>query len=203
MIYEFTTLAYRPIDAERVKDGIFEWTTEPGADGELLGCWETENGALFRLNVLRSFVTRERLDVERRRALLAVDPWHSANVLTGLDQITCQALPFVPPVRPGNYGPVYEIRNYLLRPGGLSATIAGWEAALPGRTALSPLSVVMYTLDGPIRLIHIWPYPGHDARVAIRRESYAKGLWPPAGGPENILEGTSTIAIPVPFSPLT
>lgn len=49
--------------------------------------------------------------------------------------------------------------------------ITGWEAAVPGRIELSPLTIAMYALDGPQRITHIWQFPGHDARVEIRRES--------------------------------
>jgi NIPSNAP len=105
-------------------------------------------------------------------------------------------------VRPGRYGSVYEIRTYEMVPGGLPAALAGWQAAVPERVKLSPLIIAMYALDGPSRITHIWPYPGLDARMAIRKQAYASDVWPPRGTPENIREGTSTIAFPTDFSPL-
>jgi hypothetical protein len=41
--------------------------------------------------------------------------------------------PFVPPGQPGRFGPVHEIRDCHLRPGGLPATIEGRRKALPAR----------------------------------------------------------------------
>jgi hypothetical protein len=106
-------------------------------------------------------------------------------------------------VRTGQFGPVYEIRDYHLLPGGLPATIDGWRKALPGRHRVDPLTVVMYALDGPDRIIQIWPFHGLDARLVIRRELNAAGQWPPPGAPEQILDASSVIAWPTEFSPLT
>ena len=110
--------------------------------------------------------------------------------------------PFMPRVVTGAFGSVYEIRDYHLIPGGLPTTIEGWRIALPGRHRVDPISVVMYALDGPARIVHIWPFAGLDERVAIRRRLTDAGQWPPPGGPEHILEATSTMAWPLPGSPL-
>jgi hypothetical protein len=61
----------------------------------------------------------------------------------------------------------------------------------------------MYALDGPDRIVQIWPFQSLDERVAIRRDLFAKLQWPPPGGPEQILEATSIIVWPTEFSPLT
>jgi hypothetical protein len=50
--------------------------------------------------------------------------------------------------------------------------------------------------------VHIWPFEGLDQRVAVRRRLFEQGMWPPPGGPEHILEATSTMAWPLPGSPL-
>jgi hypothetical protein len=39
-------------------------------------------------------------------------------------------------------------------------------------------------------------------RGAVRRQVYEENKWPPLGGPEHILEATSTMAWPLPGSPL-
>ncbi len=68
---------------------------------------------------------------------------------------------------------------------------------------MSHLVVNMYALDGAPRITHVWPYAGVDERFAIRARSYAEGIWPSKGGPEQILEATSMIALPEPYSPLS
>jgi hypothetical protein len=112
------------------------------------------------------------------------------------------AFPFVPPAQPGRVGSVYEIRDYHLRPGGLPATISGWRMNLPGRHAVNPIIVVMYALDGPARIVQIWPFNGLDERVKVRRHLNDHAIWPPPGGPEAILEAESIVAWPTSFSPL-
>jgi hypothetical protein len=41
-----------------------------------------------------------------------------------------------------------------------------------------------------------------EQRAALRATAYGAGVWPPKGGPENILEAISVIALPETFSPL-
>ena len=59
--------------------------------------------------------------------------------------------PFLPSVKPGKYGAVYEIRTYKLKHGGVPNTIAAWRPPSPERIKLSPLVIAMYALDGPPR----------------------------------------------------
>jgi hypothetical protein len=201
-LYELATVAYRLVDVDEAKTGVERWLAAPEAGGTLLGCWEAENGELGRLHVLRAFADERQLADERRRTHISTSPFGAADVVTALSQVSYAPFPFLPAVEPGHYGKVYEVRDYHLRPGGLPATLEGWQRAVPERVRLSPLTIAMYALDGPARITHIWPYPGLDARVAIRRESYDRGIWPPPGAPEQILKATSTICFPTSFSPL-
>ena len=34
--------------------------------------------------------------------------------------------PFLPAIKPGQYGPIFEVRTYLLKPNGLGPTIEAW-----------------------------------------------------------------------------
>ncbi|MFI7104231.1 NIPSNAP family protein [Streptomyces sp. NPDC050161] len=201
--YELATLSFRLLDAEKAAAGVLPWVGDPAARGRLLGCWQTENGPLGRLLVLRGFTGDAELAHERMRARSSSQPFGADEHLTDLTMQSFAPFPFVPQVRTGRFGPVYEIRDYHLRPGGLPATIAGWRQALPARHRIDPLTVVMYALDGPDRITQIWPFHSLDERVGIRRDLYASGLWPPPGGPEQILDATSIIAWPTEFSPLT
>ena len=200
--YELTTLAFRMPDADRAKAGIEPWLTAPDAGGRLLGLWESEHGVLFRVYVLREFADDATLSVERRRAALSRHPFGAGPHLTDLTMQGFAPFPFVPRVVTGAFGAVYEIRDYHLVPGGLPATIDGWRQKLPGRHRIDPITTVMYALDGPARIVHIWPFHSLDERVRIRRSLYADGMWPPPGGPEHIQTATSTMAWPLPNSPL-
>jgi hypothetical protein len=200
--YELATLSFRLLDAEAGNAGVEPWVSAPEAHGRLLGCWEAEHGTLGRIYVLRSFADVSELTAERERAARSSNPFGAGDHLTDLSMKGFAPFPFMPPVVTGAFGSIYEIRDYHLRPGGLPATIEGWRRRLPGRHRVDPIAVVMYALDGPARIVHIWPFAGLDERVAIRRDLYQRGMWPPPGGPEEILHADSTMAWPTAFSPL-
>ncbi len=173
MLYEIATLTVKLGTAAKAVAGIGDYVGAPEAKGTLLGCWTSEIGEL------------------------------NQEAITQMSFDTYAPFPFLPPVVPGKYGSIYEIRTYRLKHGGVPSTIAAWEAAMPERGKLSPLSIAMYALDGPPRFTHIWPFASLDARAALRAESVAKGVWPPKGGP-NWLTGEmrSIVALPTAISPL-
>jgi hypothetical protein len=201
--YELTTLSCPILSVPEVSVGALAFVSDDGAAGELLGCWRTEIGQLGRLLLLRGFETAEELAAERRRALLSVNPFNAGSLVTVLSMDSYAPFPFLPPVQTGSFGGIYEFRTYQLRPGGLPPTLAGWEKAIqPAREYTRHLIINMYALDGPPRITHIWGFQSLEERAALRAKFYAAGLWPPQGGPEQILEATSTIALPEDNSPL-
>ncbi|MFD6275062.1 NIPSNAP family protein [Streptomyces sp. NPDC060209] len=201
--YEWTTVASALVNGVRVADAVRAWAEDPGDGGRWLGGWTSENGELGRIWVLRSFADEESLLAARHAMRLGGHPLSGTGEVTGIDVASFAGLPMMPKVEVGALGPVYEIRDYTLVPGGLPGTIEGWRRALPKRDPVDPVSVVMYALDGPERIVHVWPFSGLDERVRIRRELYAEGTWPPPGAPELIDRATSAIAWPIPGSPLT
>jgi hypothetical protein len=203
MLYEIATLTVKLGAAAKAVAGIGEYVGAPEAKGTLLGCWASEIGELNQLLVLRSFGDHETCRGERERALRTTNPFNAGEAITRLSFDTYAPFSFLPPVVPGKYGSVYEIRTYRLKHGGIPRTIAAWEAAMPERGKLSPLSIAMYALDGPPRFTHIWPFTSLDTRAAVRAESVAKGVWPPKGGPDWLTgEMRSIIALPTAISPL-
>ncbi|WFU43332.1 NIPSNAP family protein [Bradyrhizobium sp. CB82] len=203
MLYEIATLTVKLGTAAKVVAGIGDYVRAPEANGTLLGCWTSEIGALNQLLVLRSFGDDAAWRDERERALRTADPFNAGEAITEMSFDTYAPFPFLPQVAPGKYGSVYEIRTYRLKHGGVPPTIAAWEAAMPERGKLSPLSIAMYALDGPPRFTHIWPFASLDARAAVRAESVAKGVWPPKGGPDWLTgDMRSIIALPTAISPL-
>jgi NIPSNAP protein len=203
MIHEIATLTIKLGTAAKVVAGIGDTVKAPGARGALLGCWSTEIGDLNQILVLRGFADHAELLVERERTLRTTEPFGAGEAIAELTFDSYAPFPFLPPVKPGKYGAVYEIRTYRLKHGGVPNTIAAWEAAVPARTGLSPLSIAMYALDGPPRFTHIWPYASLDARAAVRADSVAKGIWPPKGGPAWLTgEMRSVIGVPTAISPL-
>jgi NIPSNAP len=196
-LYELTTLSFPLLSVSEVSGAARAYVIDPNAAGEVLGYWRTEIGTLGRLLILRGFKTAEDLAAERMRALLSSNPFNGGSVVTSLEMESYAPFPFLPPAKIYSQQKVYEFRTYRLKPGGLPATLAGWKEAIePAHEYTAHLVINMYALDGPSRITHIWGFSSLEERALLRSNVYATGVWPPKGGPENILEATSTIALP-------
>ena len=207
MYYELATLTLPFGTAGTAATHVQAYATSPEAQGELLGCWFTDIGVLNQRIVLRGFADLATLEGERARAQKNANPFGCGDIFQSLEQHSYQGFPWMKPVRPsaesGISGPVYEIRTYGIKTGGVQATIDLWEQYVPAREALSPCVVAMLALDGPLRFTNIWAYPTLDARSKARADAVAQGIWPPKGGPAQLTTNMqSTIALPTAVSPL-
>ncbi len=196
-LYELTTLAFPLLSAPEVAKAARDWVSMPDAVGTLLGCWRTEIGPLGRMLILRRFDDASALQRERQRALSSANPFNAGGMITALEMDSYMPFPFLPPAQSDALDAVYEFRTYKLKPGGLPPTLDGWEAAIdPARDYTAHLMINMYALDGPPRITHVWGFDSLAQRTALRAAAYSAGIWPPKGGPENILEAMSVIALP-------
>lgn len=207
MYYELATMTLPMGTAGVAATNVQAFCTAPEAKGELLACWFTDIGQLNQMTVLRGFNTLADLQAERERTQLSANPFGNGEIFQALEQHSYQGFPWMKPVRPsaesGISGPVYEIRTYGIKPGGVQPTIDLWEQYVPPREALSPCVVAMVALDGPLRFTNIWAYPTLDARSKARADAVTQGLWPPKGGPAFLTTNMfSTIALPTAISPL-
>jgi hypothetical protein len=203
-LYEITTLSFLLLSSPEASERVQAWVTAPEAKGVLLGSWRTEIGTLSRLLVLRAFADANELAAERRRALFNTNPFNAGSIVTALSMDSYAPFPFLPPIALRTYGKVFEFRTYWLKVGGLPPTLAGWEQAIsPAHEYTAHLVLNMYALDGAPRITHIWGFASLEEREALRSKAYGIGVWPPKGGPENILEATSTIALAEAYSPLS
>lgn len=200
--YELATLSVGLGAAPKVAPGIQAYVSASQASGTLLGCWTSDIGALNQIVVLRGFQDDAELARERERTLRSSNPFGAAEHLTRLSLDAYAPFPGLPPVETGAFGPVYELRSYVLKPGGLAPTFEGWAESLPGRTELSRMLVAMYALDGVPRITHIWPYANTNERAAIRADSVQRGVWPPRSAVWLTPEMQSTILLPTGISPL-
>lgn len=200
-LYELVTLDTVIGGAGKASAGIEAWLAS--AQGRLLGAWGTDIGTLNRVFILRAFDDIAQLLEERERTLRNDNPFGAAEHLAALSLESYRAFDFLPPVQPGNYGPVYEFRTYRTKVNGVAPTIEKWAQAVPGREAYSKLAAAFYGIDGQPRVTHIWPYESLAARADARARSVADGVWPPKGGPDWLTpDMTSQIALPLPFSPM-
>jgi len=200
--YELATLSIAMGTASKAAEAIGAFTSGAGAGGKLLGCWFSDIGALNKVAVLRGFADDAELGRERERTLRSSNPFGCSEFLTRLSLQSYAPFPDLPPVEAGAFGPVYEIRSYVLKTGGLLPTFEGWAEKLPARTGFSKLLVAMYGLDGTPRITHIWPYKSTDERAQMRAESVRQGAWPPKSAVWLTPEMESSIYLPTAISPL-
>jgi NIPSNAP len=207
MYYELATMTLPFGTATHAATQVQAFSTAPEAQGELLGCWFTDIGLLNQMIVLRGFTSLEQLQAERERTQQSASPFGCGEIFQSLEQHSHKGFPWMKPVRPsgesGIRGPVYEIRTYGIKPGGVQATIDLWEQYVPPREKLSPCVVAMVALDGPLRFTNIWAYESLNARSQVRADAVAQGIWPPKGGPAHLTTHmVSTIGLPTAVSPL-
>ncbi len=201
MLYELSTLDVHASVAADVAKGVSEWA-KADAKGELLGMFQSDIGQLNQMYVLRGFATAADLTAERQRALMSASPFNAGTHLAGLSMETYAPFPYLPPVKAGAFGGVYEFRSYTLKPGGVAGVVSLWESWIAARVALSPLVIAMYAIDGAPRFTHVWPYLDASVRGKTRAEAVGKGIWPPKGTAPWLQTMRTTLALPLPGSPL-
>ena len=173
------------------------------SDSNLLACWYSDIGALNRILIIRKSADAAKAVANRFAALSARNPFGIGEFVAALSLDTYVPFDFMPPLRPGAYGPCYEVRSYVLKPDGLTPTIELWRTAVPGRAGVSPLLAAMVAVTGAaIRFMHVWPYKSYDERARLREKAVTDGVWPPPGGPGHLLSQQADIYLPAPFSPM-
>ncbi|MFZ0425205.1 MAG: NIPSNAP family protein [Xanthobacteraceae bacterium] len=172
-------------------------------DKDLLACWYSDLGALNQIILIRK-VTDAAAAIAARQAVLAEpNPFGIGELITGLAMDTYVSFDFMPPLRPGSFGPCYEVRTYVLKPGAVTPTAELWRKAVPGRATVSPVLAAMTSVTGTVpRFLHIWPYPSLNERARLREKAVADGVWPPPGGPSLLAAQQSDIYLPAAFSPM-
>jgi hypothetical protein len=203
MLYDVTILTIRPAGTPKSLGLLNDWISANKGRGEFLACWYAEIGALNRVLLIRGYADEASLGADRAALAAREDCYGIGDLLTGIESDTYISFPFIEPMKPGAYGPVYEVRTYLLKSGGLAGTMEAWRTSVPERMKLSRVTAAMYSVTGATpRFIHIWPYPSLEERQRIRKVAVEKKIWPPPGGPGRLVAQQTDIYLPASFSPL-
>jgi hypothetical protein len=202
MDYDVTIITVRPGTHPQALARL-EKTLPLSMSGELLACWYSEIGALNQILLIRAAPDITRIHADRVKLLKAENPFGVGEYIVGMSMDTYVSFPFMQPMKAGQYGPVFEVRTYVLKPDGVPATIELWRKSVPGRASLSPLLAAMHTITGTVtRFMHIWPYADLNERARLRAKALADKLWPPPGGPDHFTMMQSDIYAPAAFSPM-
>ena len=198
--YDVTIITVRPGTQPRALVKLKETVADaPG----LLACWYSEIGALNQILLLRASGDPAAVLASRTGSLISGDPFGVGEWTAGMTMDTYVAFDFLPPIKPGKFGPCYEVRTYVFKTDGLAPTVELWRKAVPGRMTLSPLLTAMTSVTGTVsRFMHIWPYTSLDERARLRAKAVEDGVWPPPGGPSHLVGQRSDVYLPAPFSPL-
>ena len=203
MIYSVTSVEVPPGKGNDALTAIGGAVDNGSVGGTLIGCWSAEIGVLNKILVINAYNSATELADDRDRMLKAGNPFGVADIATTVAMDSYTLFPGVEFMPAGEHGPIYEIRQYRLRRGGLTATFAAWDKVLAARIKLSPLGAVMYATSGIVpRFMHIWPFRTLNERLSIREDSVKQGVWPPPGGLPHIEAMQSEIYLPAKFSPL-
>lgn len=203
MPYDVTIIAVKPNAHMQALPFVERALKEKPRNGEFLACLYAEIGEVNRILLLHHYASEADLAADRAALVNDANPFGMIDLVVGLSSDTFALFPFLGVIRPGQYGPIIEIRTYLLKPNGLGPTIAAWEKAAPARQKLSPILAAMYSVTGQVtRFMHIWPYPSLEVRANTRKTAIETGVWPPAGGPDHLITMRTDIFLPAPFSPI-
>jgi hypothetical protein len=172
-------------------------------DRNLLACWYSEIGAVNRILIIRKATDAAATLNARHAALSAADPFGIGEYTVAMAMDTYVSFDFIAPLRPGEFGPCYEVRSYVLKPAGLAPTVDAWRKSVPGRMKISPVLAAMTSVTGAVpRFLHVWPYKSFEERARLRAKAAADGVWPPPGGPGHLVSQQVDIYLPAPFSPM-
>jgi hypothetical protein len=199
-LYDVTILTVRPGTHPRALEVL---GNSLGNDTNLLACWYSDIGAVNQILIIRKATDAAATLDARFAALNAANPFGIGEYIVAMAMDTYVAFDFIAPLRPGEFGPCYEVRSYVLKPDGLAPTIEAWRKAVPGRMAISPVLAAMTSVTGAVtRFLHVWPYKSFDERARLRAKAAADGVWPPPGGPGHLVSQQVDIYLPAPFSPM-
>src|ERR1700738_5011923 len=205
MIYEFRTYTLKPRSLGEVEKRYAEAYEYRKKYSPLAAFWHTEIGPLNEIIHVWPYENMS------ERNGFSVEAQKKSNWPTKIDEFieTMQSeilapFPFLPDLKPGKLGPIYEMRYYAMKAGTLPDLIKRWEAKVGERMKMSPIALAGNVEHGEAnRFIHIWGYKSLDERAAVRAKAREMGVWPPPGGGDTLLTQANKIMLPSAVSPET
>ena len=204
MIYEIRTYGIVAGSLAEVEKRYGEAYEHRKKYSELTAFLHTEIGPLNE--IVHVWGYRDLAERARIRGEAAKDPNWPPKIREFVREMRSEIVvpfSFVPEIRGGKVGPIFELRYYTLKPGTLPELAKGWEAKLPERMKLSPVVLAGGVEFGRANgFVHIWAYSSMDNRMQVREDARKKGVWPPPGGGDRLITQENKILLPAAFSPL-
>ena len=204
MIYEFRTYDLKPGSTPEVMERFGNAYKKRRKLSKLAAFFYTEIGPLNQIIHIWPYKdTKEREKIRTEAVNSGVWPPKIKDYI--LHQHVEIMIPwsFSPKMKPGDYGPFYEMRSYICKPGTINNTQERWSTKYKERISLSPMvGVFNVDIGTALKIVHLWPYKDLKHRSKIRNQAAVKGIWPPAGGGPDFISQENKILLPAPFSPM-
>jgi hypothetical protein len=204
MIYEFRTYDLQPGSGPEVMKRFGEAYEKRKEFSELSAFFYTEIGPLNQVIHIWPYEDiKQRQEIRAEAVKAGIWPPKIAEFIRHQHVEIMIPWSFSPELKPGNFGPFYEMRSYICKPGTIPDTQERWLTKLEERQKLSPMSAVFSVDIGTaLKMVHLWPYQDLKQRSDIRGEAAEKGIWPPKGGGPGFISQENKILLPAPFSPM-
>ena len=204
MIVEFRTYRLKPGTVAQAEENFGKALPARTKLSPLAALWHTEIGPLNRIIHVWPYANfEERTRMCNEATKLEGWPPDIRDFVEEQQSEIFIAAPFSPKLEPRQLGGVYEIRTYTIAVGAMAGLIDRWSAQIGERTKLSPLVFAGHSeLGGLNRWRHIWAYKDANHRAGVREHAIKEGIWPPKGGPGQLLAQENVLVIPASFSPL-
>ena len=203
MIYEFRTYTLKPGSVPEVEALFAENLPHREKFSKITAFWHTEIGPLNQIIHVWAYESaEERTKIRAESAQIPQWPPPIGKFIVNMQSDIYLSFPGMAALVPGTYGPYYEMRSYIVKPGTIPSVIEAWNSKVVEREKLSPAVAAMYTDAGTLnKFTHIWPYKTLDERDRIRKSAIDQGLWPPPTR-EFLVTMENKIMLPAAFSPM-
>ena len=204
MIYEIRTYSMQPGSIPEVVKRFGEAYEHRKKYSKIGAFWYTEIGPLNQIIHVWAYQSMEERTTIRAEAVKDENwPPPIGDYMVTQESELFRPFPGMPQFEPGTYGPIYEMRTYIMKPRMLPNVLKSWEENIGARMERSPVVASLYSEVGRLnKFVHIWPYASLNDRQEIRAKAVADGVWPPPGGLNNFLSQENMIMLPAPFSPM-
>ena len=105
MPYDVTIITVKPNTHMKALPGVEQWLKANPRKGEFIGCLTAEIGDLNQILLLHNYANEADLAADRDAVAKDANPYGCLALTDGRTSDTFTQFPFLPPIKPGQYGP--------------------------------------------------------------------------------------------------
>jgi len=126
MPYDVTIITVKPNTHPKALPPLEAWLKANPRKGQFLACLACDIGDINQMLLLHHYANEADLAADRDALARDPNPYGCLELTERRSTNTFHQFPFLPPLKAGQYGPIFEVRTYLLKPTGLPPTVAAW-----------------------------------------------------------------------------